>query len=133
MGCIFPHCFSFLETMWYCHWCSVRIFCDWFTLVLFCICCKLWLGLQVILSLSLYFVVLLSEAVFVQNYPSYVGTGVLLAVRRVYIHTHIVQDLQLEIRTMQKNLDSYCFSSTVSWLITNPGTSSVPQNTHFTL
>jgi len=100
----------------------------------------LWLRLQVTLSLSLYFVVQLYKVVFVQKFPSYVGIGVLLTVRCVCVcvyvshtHTYIVHDLQMEIRMMQKNSVSNCFSSTVSWRITNPRTSSVPQNTHFIL
>ena len=70
----------------------------------------LWLRLQVTLSLSLYFVVQLSKVVFVQNFPSYVGIGVLLTVRCVCVcvyvshtHTYIVHDLQMEIRMIQKN------------------------------
>jgi hypothetical protein len=91
----------------------------------------LWLRLQVILSLSVYFIVQLSKVVFVQNFPSYVGNGVLLTVRCVCVcvcvyvshtHTYIVHDLQMEIRTMRKNSDSNCFSSIVSWrLLQIPG------------
>jgi len=139
MDCIFPHCSQFLDTMWYCHWCSVCIFCDWFTLVLLCICCKLTVaktaGHFILVSIFCCSVI---HSGFVQNFPSYVNIGVLFTVRCVCVwichtHTYIVHDLQMDIRTMQKNSDSNCFSSTVCWLITNRRTSSVPENTHFIL